>query len=505
MKKEEYFQQLMELLKSGNFGWDKELSDDGTASLEKLLEQGTILGRDGKRIPGKAGRDEKKLQKELAKRLKNDKAVYIYKKGEEYPREVRFDPKEKRFKVSEPVNQMELQPVKKPHWFKRWYLNLFSLMFRGKSIQSVRDWKRYSHRQEAFKNAMATKRVERRRQFDPILHEKQFASLDKTAEQPKAETELTNVAAEEKPTVEQLLTRIDELTRKVQELQREKEAAAKNSEPKPMELDGSEAVGKLEKQKSFFRTQPEPVKPESPVKGLDTVLKEPEKKPQSAEKDESKPQSVPAKEEQAKPGFPTFENREQKDETPCDLLLDQLRKQKNGALPSQTERNIRELYRSAERAKAKLQDEVDKGRRFEGGPEVCRLVAFNSVKKQIESGGLSRETEMILNSEIGTKVLTTAAGMSEDMKYAERSGHSPGYFNKHFLQQEGLDRMTELSNEKMQDFLKEHFAREDELQKSLEQPPMAKVRAGQDPLSLLAAGKPIFPQTSDPAQGISLG
>ena len=112
---------------------------------------------------------------------------------------------------------------------------------------------------------------------------------------------------------------------------------------------------------------------------------------------------------------------------------------------------------------------------------------------------------MILNSEIGTKVLTTAAGMSEDMKYAERSGHSPGYFNKHFLQQEGLDRMTELSNEKMQDFLKEHFAREDELQKSLEQPPMAKVKAGQDPLSLLAAGKPIFPQTSDPAQGISLG
>ena len=245
-KKEELYRGFLNLLRGELFGWDDELKD-GDGALEDLLEKGTVLGKDGKRIPGKGGRSEADRSKVIADALKKGKAVYIYKKGEEYPREVHYDKETGKFSVSEPVNQIKLEEVKKPHWFTRIYLNLFSLMFRGKSLQSVREWKHYEHRKEAIDNAMAKKRVDRRRRFDPILKGK--------SEEEKNKTKTVSLSGEV------------EKTKEVQPEQKTEETKEKQAEQKTEEKKEKQAEQKVteEKQPAPEEKKVEPAKqPEQP-------------------------------------------------------------------------------------------------------------------------------------------------------------------------------------------------------------------------------------------------
>ena len=77
------YDQLTELMKGDFFGYGKELAD-GNGGFERLLDEGTIAGSNGKRIPGEKDRNEKDRANMLGKRLENGEPIYIYKKGEEY-------------------------------------------------------------------------------------------------------------------------------------------------------------------------------------------------------------------------------------------------------------------------------------------------------------------------------------------------------------------------------------------------------------------------------------
>ena len=532
--KEELYRGFLNLLRSDTFGWDDELRD-GDGALEDLLEKGTLLGKNGERIPGKGGRSESDRRKVIAAALGDGKAVYIYRKGEEYPREVHYDEEKGKFTVSEPVNQLKLEEVPKPHWFKRIYLNLFSLMFRGKSLQSVRDWKHYEHRKEAFDNAMAQKRVDRRRRFDPILQGKTEAEEKKTksvslsgeaeetmAAQPESEpAEKKQPSQEEKktepeklpeqPGVSELKELIETLNQQYQELREELKAQKElNAEmkkaldaqsvkkeretPAPPMLDGKEAVGREEVKKDFFRESEKPEATE-PKKDLDAVEKEPvpeqktEQPAAEAKQNEKKPKT---KESQirtsAKPvvsrinskyvsavkkgADPLSQIKKAEDAKRLDFteMMERLRKQEKGKLPQRVEENIRTLYENSEKAKRELEKSCAEKKLFAGGDAVRQIVAFNSIKKQIENGGLSGTSREMLGATNGAKLVTDMTGLTDEVKYAANNAHAPSYFRKLFLDQNKLDEITDSSDKKAHGFVAEHFSDEKQLHQALSQP-----------------------------------
>lgn len=557
----ELHDKFIALMTAERFGWGDELKD---GKIEDLLEKGTILNREGKRIPGKAGRSEEDRQKLFAKALKKGHALYVYRKGEKYPREVRFNKEKGDFTVSEPIDKVKLKEVKKPHWFKRYYLNLFSLMFRFKSLKSVSDWRHYDHEKEAFKNAMDERRVERRMKNDPLLKEGREAEPEK---KPEKQEEKQPEKREEKQadakqnSYEELLKRFEELQKQITELrtelqeekkrnaelqkalkerqktpaelQEEKdiktavenslkeqktpvelqekkdlETAIENSlkdqeaireedqllweinslgplydpeedEPEPMNLDGKEAVGKAEKEKDFYQKLPAEEEQESAVKGLDVTVENPGAKREEAQKETLEAQKTePEKTVAVKKDEEEFAviPDDNPDKSPCDKLLDQMKK--NSILPvtEQMEKNLRTLYQNSENAVKHLQQMNEAGARYRGGEEVKQIVAFESVKRQIEQGKLSPHAAAILGTDQGVKFLTAGGGLSEDMKHAVSSAHAPDYFRKNFLDGEGLKKMTDAFDQKMFGFVNDHVKSSKELENSLNMPeknPMA--------------------------------
>ena len=507
--KEELYKGFSELMRGDAFGWGPELQK-GDGAMEDLLEKGVLLGRDGKRIPGKSGRSEEKLKRVIAKCIQDGKAVYLYKKGEAYPREVRYNPETKRFSVGEPVNQVELHKVPKPSAFKRYYLNLFSLMFRGKSLQSIRDWKHYEHQREAFDNAMAEKRVNRRKRYDPILNgkgeaepEKQSASAQPAAEageKPKApeQSELSELKA----MVEALTQQFGVLQEELKLQQAENAALKKTLEGQQTEvkphtlpenghdkiespsLDGKEAVGQEEAKKDFFQKTEVPAAEQK--MDLDAVVKEPvpETKPVQPAVDKKQPEpktevGKPQIKNNVKLGVKMKEGtdplsqiaaEERAKEAEFGQMMELLKTQEKGKLTQNLEKNVRSLYVSAERAKQQLEIDCRAGKRFAGGDAVKQIVAYNNVKNQIESGRLSDTLREMLEAANGAQLVTEMSGVSNEMKYAANIAHEPSYFQKNFLNQSKLDEITNSSDKKLHGFVSEHFKDGKALQQALNQP-----------------------------------
>ena len=171
-ERKKIYDEITELMKGDLFGYGKELAG-GDEGFERLLDEGTVAGSDGKRIPGKKGRDDKKRGEMLGKLLEDGEPIYIYKKGEEYPREVRYDPKTGKIEAGKkPLNELRpdelAQKPAKPGILAR-YFDFLAKFFGGR-VDSCRKWDRYEQQQEALKNVKDEKRVNRRRRFDPILN-----------------------------------------------------------------------------------------------------------------------------------------------------------------------------------------------------------------------------------------------------------------------------------------------------------------------------------------------
>ena len=530
----ELHDKFIALMTAERFGWGDELKD---GKIEDLLEKGTILNRKGKRIPGKAGRSEEDRQKLFAKALKKGHALYVYRKGEKYPREVRFDKEKGDFTVSEPIDKIKLKEVKKPHWVTRYFFNLFSLMFRLKSLKSVSDWRHYDHQKEAFENAMDERRVERRMKNDPLLKEGREAEPEKKAEKQPEKQEEKQADAKQN-SYEELLKRFEELQKQITELrtelQEEKKLNAElqkalkerqktpaelqekkdletaiesslkdqealreedqllweinslgplydpeDDEPEPMNLDGKEAVGKAEKEKDFYQKLPAEEEPESAVKGLDVTVenlgaKKEEVQKETLEAQKTEPEkTVAVKKDEEKFAVIPDDNP---DKSPCDKLLDQMKKSSILPVTEQMEKNLRTLYQNSENAVKHLQRMNEAGGRYRGGEDVKQIVAFESVKRQIEQGKLSPHAAAILGTDQGVKFLTAGGGLSEDMKHAVSSAHEPDYFRKNFLDGAGLKKMTDAFDQKMFGFVNDHVKSSKELENSLNMPeknPMA--------------------------------
>ena len=249
------YDQLTELMRGDFFGYGKELAD-GNGGFERLLDEGTIAGRNGKRIPGEKDRDEKDRANMLGKRLESGEPIYIYKKGEEYPREVRMDKKSGRLLVS-PKRLDELRPEeqiqkpRRPSLMDR-YFDFVAKMFGGR-WDACRKWDSYNNQQDALKNVREQKRIDRRRRFDPILNgtekpekQREQNAPEKAPEKaPETKTVQQNTPAQNAPEAEKQLSPEQRLLRnleKEKQLQEQLRQLREENAKLEKELAGKDSV-----------------------------------------------------------------------------------------------------------------------------------------------------------------------------------------------------------------------------------------------------------------------
>ncbi len=108
---------------------------------------------------------------------KKQARIYVYKKGEKYPRELSYDKKAKTMTLSEPVN-VSLKPPKKPsaYGWKNFFKN-FSERYRRELEDYNNQLKKYNERKKFFENPAAA-RQQRWREEQNKNAEKQFITED---------------------------------------------------------------------------------------------------------------------------------------------------------------------------------------------------------------------------------------------------------------------------------------------------------------------------------------
>ena len=106
------YDKFTELLRSETFGYADELKS-GDAGYEDLLTSGAIADDRGRRIPGSDGRGTDDRAKKIGSLLASGSPIYVYRKGELYPREMRFNPKTNQLMVSK-KDVTQLAPISKP-------------------------------------------------------------------------------------------------------------------------------------------------------------------------------------------------------------------------------------------------------------------------------------------------------------------------------------------------------------------------------------------------------
>ena len=184
------FNRLSDTMKK-EFGYD--LSDDET--VKKLLESKTIRGCDGKAI-ALGGSAEQRRQK-LGELLGNG-SLYVYKNGENVPRQVKMDEDDK-LTVSDQIKELEkpkapaMPKIKGPFTFLAWAWKFWQrYVFRQDDA-----YNRYRDEKKAFDRLTDKKHIKARKEYNKKLNhderqkkyeerkEKKEKTVEKKVEEPK--------------------------------------------------------------------------------------------------------------------------------------------------------------------------------------------------------------------------------------------------------------------------------------------------------------------------------
>ena len=454
------YDQLAELMKGDFFGYGKELAD-GNGGFERLLDEGTIAGSNGKRIPGEKDRDEKDRANMLGKRLESGEPIYIYKKGEEYPREVRMDKKSGRLLVS-PKRLDELRPEeqiqkpRRPSLMDR-YFDFVAKMFGGR-WDACRKWDSYNNQQDALKNVREQKRVDRRRRFDPILNgtEKPEKQRGQNAPEKAPETKMVqqNVPAQTAPETEKQLSPELRLLRnleKEKQLQEQLRQLREENVKLEKEIEGKGSVKKE-------NTEPTLPKNEQQIKSDRKLAKELQREEnkkyieeqQQIKSDEEFAKSLQEEEYKNQGTKPDEPKQEEKQEDP-DEVKDLLRKLKVGnktrELPENVEDNIRKLYSGAQKGRQVLGDALEDlgDEQITGGDAVSSIVAYEDVKFKINA--LRNMGDKKLMSDLSDKDFVPKwkeeMRTSPEVVDAADNLHDKEFFEKNVLSADGAKKMRE--------------------------------------------------------------
>ena len=493
------YDQLTELMRGDFFGYGKELAD-GNGGFERLLDEGTIAGRSGKRIPGEKDRDEKDRANMLGKRLESGEPIYIYKKGEEYPREVRLDKKSGRLLVS-PKRLDELRPEeqiqkpRRPSLMDR-YFDFVAKMFGGR-WDACRKWDSYNNQQDALKNVREQKRIDRRRRFDPILNgtekpekQREQNAPEKAPEKaPETKTVQQNTPAQNAPEAEKQLSPEQRLLRnleKEEQLQEqlrqlreenvkiEKEitdkGSVKNEKTEPtlpkneQQIKADRKLAKelqKEENKKYVEEQQQIKRDEELAKSL----QEEEYKKQGTKPDEAQDlndsfiEISPEKEkelqntdiEQVLKDNAKDETKPEKKQEDPDEVKDLIRNLKLGSkmreLPENVEDNIRKLYSGAQKGRQVLGDALEDlgDEQITGGDAVSSIVAYEDIKFRINA--LRNMGDKKLMSDLSDKdfvsKLKEEVHNTPEVADAADNLHDKEYFEKNVLSPDGAKKLTE--------------------------------------------------------------
>ncbi len=139
-------------------------------NLCELMDLGAICGPDGKRIPSKKGASQEQRSKYLSEILMSGKPLYIYKKGEVYPREVTYNFETGRVetRTRDLSTEMPRPRSRKPNFIAMAW-NRRKARNGGTPSKEYLEWQRYEDWKTAKKNAMDEKRVRRRRRNDALM------------------------------------------------------------------------------------------------------------------------------------------------------------------------------------------------------------------------------------------------------------------------------------------------------------------------------------------------
>lgn len=488
------YDQLAELMKGDSFGYGKELSD-GEGGFERLLDEGTIAGRNGKRIPGEKDRNEKDRANMLGKLLESGEPIYIYKKGEVYPREVRLDKKSERLMAS-PKRLDELRPEeqiqkpRKPSLMDR-YFDFIAKMFGGR-WDACRKWDSYNNQQDALKNVRAQKRIDRRRRFDPILNgtEKPEKQREQNAPEKAPETKAVqqNPPAQNAPEAEKQLSpelrllRNLEKEKQLQEQLRqlreenatlEKELAGKgsvkNEKTEPTLTENEQQIKadkklakelQKEENKKYIEEQQQIKSDEKLAKSLqEEEYKNQGTKPDEAQElNESFIEMSPEKEKKlqgtdisqflkdnAKDEPKPEEKQEKREPDEVDDLLSKLKGgDANKQLPENVEKNLRKLYTDAQKSRRVLTDALNdpKNEKLAGGNTISNIVAYENIKNNINVMEGDQELIDNISSKDFVRNWKGAARLSPDVVYASDYPHDKRFFEKNVLSEKGMQKLS---------------------------------------------------------------
>lgn len=159
---------LMRKSGEGGFGYGDELQSGDEGYLH-LMDAGVIADSTGKRIPGKKGQRDYDRASSIAGILEDGQPIYIYKKGEKYPRKVEFDPGTGALKVDpKPINEMPKPTAPEAPTLWQRYWGAMASMFGG-GTETMRKWNAYQNEMAARENVQSARREERRVRNDADL------------------------------------------------------------------------------------------------------------------------------------------------------------------------------------------------------------------------------------------------------------------------------------------------------------------------------------------------
>ena len=132
-------------------------------TLEELFESGGVRKANGKRFDNPASGTERKNK--LGERLRRGEPIYIYKKGEDTPREVTLS-KSGKINVSEPIDELENKEPKKPNLFLRAMNAIAGLYDTQLNAFGMKEWNAYLKRKDAIKRLTDDKHIDARRAYN---------------------------------------------------------------------------------------------------------------------------------------------------------------------------------------------------------------------------------------------------------------------------------------------------------------------------------------------------
>lgn len=405
LRETETYNKFIDLLKN-ECGYADELESGDGEVIEEMLNYGTLAGPNGKRIPGKPGRDLREREWDIAQLLMKGEPLYVYKKGDKFPTKIQYNSATGKIEMDDaPITEKpEPEEVKKPSLLWRFF-NLIPRMF-GMDFPSVKKWKDYVRNKEARENITNWFRVERRENYYKLLDER---AKEKQAQ--KAAEQKAPQAAQQQPQVQ--AAQVQQQTPSVQ-VQQNVPQNTVNAPNVPV----SPNVQALEKQLSDLKAQQAVVEQQIA---------------------QAKLASQQAAQQQAQQQGPQAGSNSAGE---LDALINQV--QADGTKLSPTAiGNIWSIHNNAVAGKQMLQDAVNDPtlKAIAGGEAVQAMVAYENLKKEL-TGKNKQQTVAALNDPNAARDYQTITRLSKEVVNAADYPHDKAFFEANFLQPTGLAQMA---------------------------------------------------------------